>query len=383
MEKIIYHQVQPENVKSLYKEYDQVDFQLGFEGRSLLCNSVRLEGNIKVTNNGTATIADTDDVAIDCKIGAHSVIAGCVTQFQTKGVVENITDYPRLCKIHTECDKIENDMLNSNYTCELRSPHDRISNLMIRPIVPVTYGGEAAGKIANASAGSQTELPSFSIKPKICINNATGNIRLTDAQSGAVKLTFTLERNMGVLHGRALVAGNAYTYELSNLRVCYMSAPESAPQQVEMRCAVGLKSSINSAFSNTSSKVPAVCNSVSVSFIQQSHEYNGNFVNTAMEEPPSISKINYLFNDNTNQYVSYEIKDRADMIERGVSSVVGGSSNSSQLQKLSSNKGYVLGLNWNSYVDLSQQKFNIQLQTKISNLEPYIMFMFFHSRFVL
>tara|TARA_R110001592_G_scaffold323982_1_gene603427 strand:+ start:199 stop:1350 length:1152 start_codon:yes stop_codon:yes gene_type:complete len=381
MENVIYHQVEAENVKTSYKEYDQIDYIIGFEGRSLMLNSIRLEGNIKVTNDGTATITDADDCSMDCKIGAHSVISSCVTQFQSKGVIENITDYPRLVKTKTECDKIENDMLNSNYTCELRSPHQTISNLMIRPVVPVTYGGTAGGKMEQAVLGLQDSLPSFSIKPRICLNNASGNTRLSDEQSGAVKLTFTLERNMGVLHGRNLIAGNTYQYELSNLRVCYMSSPPQKPQEVSMRCSVGLKSSINSAFSNTSSKVPAVCDSVSVSFLRQDHEYNGNFVNTALEEPPHISKINYLFNDATNQYVSFEIKDRADMLKRGLDSVIGGSSNSAQLQKLSSNKGFILGLNWGAMVNLANQKFNIQLQTDIDNLEPYIMYMFFHSVF--
>lgn len=381
MENIIYHQVEAENVKSSYKEYDQIDYIIGFEGRSLMLNSIRLEGNIKVTNDGTNTIANTDDCAIDCKIGAHSVISSCVTQFQTKGVVENITDYPRLVKVKTDSSKIANDMLNSNYTCELRSPHDTISNLSIRPVVPNTYGGNGGGNglIDQVDNALQKSLPSFSIKPRICLNNAEGNIRLSDEQSGAIKLTFTLERNLGVLHGRE-VDGN-YEYELSNLRVCYMSSPPQKPMAVNMRCAVGLKSSINSAFSNTSSKVPAVCDSVSVSFLRQDHEYNGNFVNTALEEPPHITKINYLFNDSTNQYVSFELKDRAMMIQQGLNSVNGGESNSAQLQKLSSNKGFILGLNWGAMVDLSNQKFNIQLQTDISNLQPYIMYMFFHSVF--
>ncbi len=377
MEQIIYHQVEAENVKSSYKQYDQIDYIIGFEGRSLMLNSIRLEGNIKVTSNGTDFLTNTDDCSIDCKIGAHSVIASCVTQFQSKGVVENITDYPRLVKTKTECEKIENDMLNSNYTCELRSPHDRITNLSIRPVVPNTYGGTSAGLIANSV--NQTSLPSFSIKPRICLNNAEGNIRLSDEQSGAIKLTFTLERNLGVLHGRAVDTN--YEYELSNLKVCYMSSPPQKPQMVNMRCSVGLKSSINSAFSNTSSKVPAVCDSVSVSFLRQDHEYNGNFVNTALEEPPHITKINYLFNDSTNQYVSFELKDRAMMIQQGLNSINGGESNSAQLQKLSSNKGFILGLNWGAMVDLSNQKFNIQLQTDIDNLEPYIMYMFFHSVF--
>jgi len=45
----LYHSIEPENSKATYTEYDNVDFVMNFEGRKLVCNTVRLEGSIKVS----------------------------------------------------------------------------------------------------------------------------------------------------------------------------------------------------------------------------------------------------------------------------------------------------------------------------------------------
>ena len=86
-----------------------------------------------------------------------------------------------------------------------------------------------------------------------------------------------------------------------------------------------------------------------------------------------------MFNDSFNQFVSFEINDRVDMLRRGLESLSTGGKNSAQLQKLSCNEGFITGLNWNSYIDLSNQKFNINITSNIDNTEPYIMFSYFHS----
>lgn len=43
-----YHQVQPQNLKSTYGEYDSVDFELTFENRQLVPSSIKLEADLTV-----------------------------------------------------------------------------------------------------------------------------------------------------------------------------------------------------------------------------------------------------------------------------------------------------------------------------------------------
>lgn len=380
MENIIYHQVQPENVKTQYKEYDTIDMVLSFENRAIICNSVRIEADLKVFTNGyddNNLITGAEDCMIDPKIGGHSVISSVVSTFQNIGVVENLTEYPRYVKMITDATKTDDDMLNSNSVCELRSPHKVISQKAIVPKCPAEYGGGGGGAMASIPAGVLTP-PDFSIVPHISINKViSGGNRMSYEQSGAIKISITLERNNGVLFGRDV--GNNYTYALENVKCCFMSAPDQKPQPLTMMNTLCIKNSLTSAFSNVSSKVPAVCNAVSVSFLRQDQEYTNNYNNVALQQPPNISSVNYLFNDNSNQFVSFEIKDRVELMERGLEGLNSGTSNSCDLTKISSNEAYILGLNWGQYIDLSNQKFNTQINSDISNLEPYIMWSYFHS----
>ena len=86
-----------------------------------------------------------------------------------------------------------------------------------------------------------------------------------------------------------------------------------------------------------------------------------------------------MFNDSFNQFVSYEITDRVEILKRGLEGLSSGMSNSQDLTKISSNESFITGLNWGSYIDLSQQKFNVNINSEIVSNEPYIMFMYFHS----
>ena len=47
-EQIVYHRVIPENLKDSYVEFDQVDFNLSFEGRKMVVGSLRIEGELEV-----------------------------------------------------------------------------------------------------------------------------------------------------------------------------------------------------------------------------------------------------------------------------------------------------------------------------------------------
>ena len=389
MENIIYHQVQAENVKDSYSEYDTVDFILSFENRALICNSIRLEGDLLVNSTGSTPITYANDVCIDPKLGAHTLCSSIITQFQNSGLVENLTEYPRSVKMNADATKSDNDMLSGDMVCELRSPHKSISHLQILRKIPKTYGGLRNNNfgrgyrngvdVAHQLPATSYVNPDFSFKPHICINKVNSpNIRLSYQKSGAIKISITLERKFGVLFGRDVNVN--CNYNVRNLRMCFTSAPDNTPNApITMINTLCLKSSLTSAVSNISSKVPAVCNSMSASFLLQDREYQATFNNNALNEPPNISRLSYMFNDSFNQFVSYEITDRVEILKRGLEGLSSGMSNSQDLTKISSNESFITGLNWGSYIDLSQQKFNVNINSEIVSNEPYIMFMYFHS----
>jgi hypothetical protein len=358
-----------------------------FEGRALIANSCRLTSDLNIYRAGTTNILVTDDVKIDPKIGAHSFIQSIVTQFQAsgQGIIENLIEYPRFVKQEADTSKSLNDMLNSDMVCELRCPDDTISRKVILPRVPRNYGGEGLVDnncpINNVIPESKTDVD-FSIKPRISINKVVGsNLRISYQQSGAIKLTFLLERNQSALYGNSLVSPNTFSYALSNMKMTFMTIPDILqPQPVAMRTTLCMKNHMGSAVNNMSSKVPAVCDSMNISYMPRANENNGLQNNVQLYVPPGLSNIQYMFNDSFNKYVSYEIKDRVEMVYRGLDAMPNtDGNNDSTIEHMSSNKAFVTGLNWGSAIDLSSQKFNVNTKTNILNGAPYIQFMYFHS----
>ena len=137
------------------------------------------------------------------------------------------------------------------------------------------------GITTRATKDEMINYPDFSIRPRVCINKVVGqNIRMT--------LSYE-QRNLGVLHDNDVDTN--YNYKLENVKVCFMTAPDQKPQPLTMINTLCLQSSLTSAVTNLSSKVSAVCNSTSASFLQQDREYSPNFDNVELEEPPRISRM--------------------------------------------------------------------------------------------
>ena len=378
VDQILYHSVQPNNVKQ-YRENENIDFTLAFEGRKLVANSVRYEAELFVsTNAGGTVIAPAQDVKIDPKIGGHAFVANYTTSFQNVGVVENLTSAPRMVRMMADGTMSQNDMFNTDMVCELRSASDIISRKQILQKIPSTYCGGDDGLLASITE-SMKSLPDFSIKIPTCVNNLVGaNQAISYAQSGAIQITLTTERNLGALYGASV--DNAYYYELRNSRMTFKSVPDDGNvSPITMKTSLCLKNSLSSAVNNLSSKVPAICSAVSLSFLQQSRENQALFCNTDLVNPPNVKKLTFLFNDAFNKFITYEIKDKVDMIDRGIDSMNSDGSNDCSLENVSANLSTILGLNWDSAVDLSDQKFNINIETDITNTNPFIMFSYFHS----
>ena len=378
MEQIIQHIALPNNDISTWSEYSNIDFTLEFDNRSLMCEEIRFEYDIQIYEDAgvTRTVAGKD-IFLDPECGGHSIISSINTTLSNIGNVENLSDYARLVKMKSSATHTCDDMMNSDKVCELRSPNKSIQALQCCQMCPKILGGGGLGKSSLAVNGAVTD-PDVSLKLQFCLNQLTegSNKRISYSTSGAVRIGIILERNLGVLCGSDVITTSQYT--ITNPRIRFLTAPDQAPQPVTMNCALSIKQSLESAFNNLSCNVPAVAHAVSLSFLQSDHEYTVNRNNLQLSQPPNVSQIAFLFNDSTNKYVTYQIKNKVEMLSRGLESLDTEGSNSLNLTKLSSNKGFILGLHWNEDVSLANQKFNIQLNTGI-NINNYIMFSFFHS----
>ena len=393
MDSYLLHSVEAENVRDSYSAFDTVDFHLDFDGRALICGSVRLEAEYQILDSNSAPLTGNvvaDRVSNDPIIGGHSFCQSWITSFQKTGLVENLVEYPRYAAMVASGSMTQNDLMSAEMVAEGRSPDWRIQQKVVLPRVPADVGGGAAGtphngsgQAPNADANDASRFapvnPDFSIRPLIAINNvASPNALLNYSTTGQVKLSVNLERDNVALYGMSY---SNHQFRLLNMRLTFASVP-AVPKQlpIAMKSHLCLKSTINSALSNVSSKVPAVCDSVAISFLTQTREVDGLFKNTELEKLPSLDKVRFMFNDSTNKYISYEIETIPEAIGEGIKAMNrnGASKTMARDDLLSANKGFMLGLDFNQAIDLSKQKFNVQLESATA-IDPMNMYSYYSS----
>jgi hypothetical protein len=169
-------------------------------------------------------------------------------------------------------------------------------------------------------------------------------------------------------------------YTLKNLHCSYRSVPsDDGTQLTVMNSVYNVKSTILSGSTNVSAQVPAICQSCSVVFQNQVDENENGPDNNALNTIQGISRVQFLFNDATNQYVTYEISDQNEMVHRYVESFGNTGHNMVYGDAFRTNGGFGVGLDFNGSVDLSQQRFAIQLDSDIDASKPVNIYMYFHS----
>jgi len=364
---IIYHSAEPEARQTKYLEHNNLDFILNVgPGRSLMRNSVRLNANIKITDDGTQL--PTGTVYLDYKLGAHAVIENIQVSFTggvSPGLRENISNYARWVNMLTTATHSEDDYNNGLMACELRSPNENCSSIIAQGTVSTT-------------TTPVTDLMDFSMKPQCILNTMQGD-HLPYEKTGDIRLTFNLARNMSALMGAA--QGPAATYEISSPHVSYQSSPtvgDPMKSVTSMRTVYNVKQAILSGTSNISVQVPGVSDACSISFQRQDLENVNVFNNYDLAMVQGIRDVQFLFNDSTNKYVTYQQSDLNTMIKNYVDSFNDTGHTQMYLDTFRNNKGFGLGQGFAGFVDLSRQRFALQMVSDITNIHPYNCYMYFH-----
>ena len=366
---IIYHSADPEALQSSYVEYNNVDFVINVgEGRSLVRNSVRIVGDVRV--DATNGVRSTGGVYLDHKIGIHAVVDSCQVTFNGVGggIKENIQNYPRWVAQSAIASLNEDDYLNASQQVELRCPNSVCSDYL------------AQGEITAETGG--TPIPSdmdFAFKPTCILNKMVGD-HLPFEKSGEIRLTINLARSIAALQGAKQVMGS--TYSLTKLRCSYQSVSTEgvwSDTNTSMRSVYNVKSSIQSGMANISAQVPAICDSVSCSFQRQDSENVIIKNNNSCQKVPGITDLQFLFNDSTSKYITYQMKDENEMLKRYIDSFKDTGHNQVMLDTFRGNQGFGVGVDFTGFTDLSQQRFGVQLTSSILPTSPYNIYLYFHS----
>jgi hypothetical protein len=358
-----YHSALPEQIKSSYTEYDQVDFVLSAPQRAMVVGSVRLEGVLAVRQSGARLTAGAS-VYIDKFVGAHAVIESVQTQADGNQI-ENTDHYARYVKMVSTATMAQGSANNSENVCELKASDKEMISATLQGEIPKTQ-----------PTATKFHDPDFSIKPKIALNSGFGSIKYS--KTGDIRLSFNLARVGSVLWGQGVDANTSYS--LSDLRVTFTSIPEDeGDDSVMLRTKTSLKQSIQSSLANVSVKAGVVASAVSVSFLEQARENELQANQTALNKLPNLTETTFLYNDATNSPIAFVLKDDLEVVGRYIDSFMDTGKNALSRDNLQCNNGFGVGLNMDGEVDLRQDKFGLQLNSGISSSEPYVVYMYFHS----
>lgn len=367
---VLYHETDPQATQTKYTEFDNVDFVINVgEGRALLKNSVRILGDLRVDSDGAGTRNAAAGLGFNRNAGAHSFFQSVQVSMQNAGLVENVQNYPRLVNMLSVASNASTDLINSDRICELRAFNDELTQLWTQGHNTYVEGG-------GAEQATEQDFD-FSLKP-MCALNAMSGGDLAASKSGAITLTCNMARNIDALSGKTQNNGTC-VYSIRNLRCTFQSvlADPKAPV-TGMRTTYNVKSNVLSGAASISANVPAICSGVSISFIETARDSANTFDSYALERPLAISEVQYLFNDQTNSLVTYVISDETEMLERFISSMLNTGHNQVSIDTFRANEGFALGLDFDGLVDLSKNRFTMQLQSA-ANSQPSNVYMYFHS----
>tara|TARA_R110001592_G_scaffold356250_1_gene657708 strand:- start:3378 stop:4508 length:1131 start_codon:yes stop_codon:yes gene_type:complete len=369
MPEMLYHQVQPQSEKSIYNQFDQVSFLISVgEGRSLVQNSVRICGDLRVLQAGAGLTGQvsTGSRCVSRNTGASAVIDSISVQTQNQGLIENSQNYARYVEMDSVASLNELDMNDGVHACELKACTQSAMESLAKGIAP------------DLTTGTPVSLdPDFSIKPLICLNKMDRDLPYD--KSGIVTLQVNLQRNMTALFGS--LQDSAASYEVRNLKCTYKSIPDpknSAP--TNMGVVYNVKSNILSGTASISANVPAVCSAVAINFIESAHDSVPVYNSYKMENIQTVDEVQYLFNDSTNSLVAYQITDQQEMVERFLDAMSNSSHNQVSIDNWRANSGFGLGLNFEEAVDLSSNRFTLQLSSGVTNANPCNVYMYFFAR---
>tara|TARA_R110001592_G_scaffold116952_1_gene318614 strand:+ start:292 stop:1455 length:1164 start_codon:yes stop_codon:yes gene_type:complete len=379
-----YHQVVPESSADSYSPFTTVDFSLMTPGRKLLKNSIRVEGKIVTRLNTTdpwlppnaaaasSCVTFDSNVKLDNAIGAHCFFDSFSTETQSAGVIENLQNYPRFVSQHARATLAMDDMLSSKLVAEQRGPYEINGNYSLQPVV------DQAFVTGSTEQTLQRSKPSFSIKPMTAFNRQAGGDYSFD-RKGFIRLSMILANNNNALFGGA---GGA-TYVLEDLVCRFVTIPDDgADEPMLMRSYVNVVSSMQSTATTISARVPSSqVNSVTMSFAEQSHLQSQEFSSTALESLPLWDSVEYLFANSMQNFITYRIVDMDDSLRRGLESLESAGHSQVSAKTLAANKGQIMGLAFEEFVDLSNQKFTINLVIRdpLITQEPRDVFLYFNS----
>lgn len=271
--------ISPKTQLSKYVQGQQINFELSQDMEALVAGSIYITFQVKV-NQGAGAL--DSNIFIDPKVGVASFFENMNTKcalFQ-----EVITNYSRLHKMLNSV-QYSNDVLTSG----------------LRNTTELLVGDQS--HINTAIRESNTNVWGVCHRPYIGLNNMTGDLDFL--KSGKIELSYKLPSFQKIFYGSYLGA-NSPSYEISNIELHYKTAPMGSPS-VQIRIVEDVQKLIQTSNTTVNNTFTNAIDSVLVSFSTVTSETTV-AENSLVCQNPNINKMTWVWNDQSNRLVSYEVQ---------------------------------------------------------------------------
>jgi len=350
-----YHKVEPtSNNNNGFVAHDSIDFLLTADAdRNLEHESIFIKYDIVVNSVNDTVKVLGDDIRLE---NGSVIFDQFRTEVESKGMVENLLNYPRYCSTVDKLTKSKGNLFNSIDQVEGNQISDFGAKMNAEQQCTQT-----GGFVAKFNR-------SFCVKPKICFNRAVGG--QYSFKNGYIKVSCILARDSKALYGLYPDLNNP-NYRITNVSLYYETIPnELANKQPMMMFSYkSIKANINSQENNISAQVPSEnCSGFFMNFISQARENVFTNNSQALEVLHGVNAVRFLFNSNLGQRVAYKLEDLGEMQSQAIQVLSDSGYNQINSNAMHENNGFVLGLNFDQMVNLvnTNVQVNISLDSSFS-----------------
>ena len=362
-----YRQIFPLAQKDSYTSNDTVDFLISFQDDNLAVSSVAICGNCSVYQTGTTLPSTTQEVLIDPDAGYHSLFSDINTTFKNIGLVESFTNYPRYVKMHTQCNKYQN---------ELGTQSDN------------AIEGKCATERIRLGYNQHSAVP-FAVKPLVSVNKTSAP--LSGNKMGVVRMRIRLAPDNEVIYGEDVTT--ASNYSITDLHLRYeVTGQQSSDEPVSMEVYNNARQVVETNNANLATFVAGLSDSVHMSFIKTAtqQDVTANFLkcetpkgkplgSSTASDNYGLERAVFSVNDLDTALVSFPLESRSEILWNYLRSFNAEPSRWCEMLSRQQNGGdaYGLGMPFGTLLDFSKQKFSVDLESEIS--EATSVFLFFRS----
>ena len=366
------HKLFPTNKKTVYSSLENIDFNLSFPNRALVCNSVRIEGTVEIYSDTDVRTVITDDIYVDPLIGANAFIESIQTTAEQKGILENVQNLPRFCKMYNSGSNDPSDMVNISNTSELKSS----SLLASKNIFLGNFNADMTEAEALVAEGN-----SFSIKPYFILNQTSrgesgGSVNLENATMGDIRISLRTTANNASLFGAD--AGPSCYYLLRDISLVFHSLPSTGTQdKLVMRTKQLIRQSIQSGMGVISVNVPQLTNGVSISFLESVKQNADYYNNVQLDKIPNVEQVEFLINDSPSDFITFQLRSQNEILQNYINSISNSNLNAFSQNAIKSNEAYGIGIPFGDLLDMSKDRFSVNIASELT--VPFVCFCYFNG----